>query len=419
MPNQKKILVVVESIDVEDSSGSKANVALIQNLYKAGYEVVVYHYTRKDIHLENIKCLAIKERRDNLLFLLSRIQRKIQHAFDLNLAKYLEPIFGFSFTFFNDSKSIVQSLRALNFEPHLVISLSKGASFRPHHALLNVPELHKKWVAYIHDPYPFSFYPIPYSWTEPGNKQKIKFFQELSLKAQWVGFPSLLLKDWMVNYFPEFDKKSIIIPHQLQKEKNIVCELPPYFDSTKFSLLHAGNLMKQRSPFPLIEGFKRFLKKHPEAQENTQLLLLGNADYHLKGLKKLENSLSQLYISDGNVNYQLVLKLQEKVSVNIILESTADFSPFLPGKFPHCIAANKIILLLAPEKSEVKRLLGPNYHYHTKADNVEQISKLISSLYEKWIKDRRSMRLDRKDLRIYLSFSRLRSTLENLTENEH
>ena len=62
MPSQRKILVVVESIDLEDSSGAKANVALIQNLHKAGYKVLVYHYTRKEIQLPGITCIAIKKK---------------------------------------------------------------------------------------------------------------------------------------------------------------------------------------------------------------------------------------------------------------------------------------------------------------------------------------------------------------------
>jgi len=71
LPIQKKILVVVESIDVEDSSGSKANVALIQNLHQAGFEVLVYHYTRREIQLPGIPCVAIKEKRWSGLFFLS------------------------------------------------------------------------------------------------------------------------------------------------------------------------------------------------------------------------------------------------------------------------------------------------------------------------------------------------------------
>ena len=43
----KKILVIVDSIDVNDSSGSKANVALIQNLAACGFDVLVLHYTQK------------------------------------------------------------------------------------------------------------------------------------------------------------------------------------------------------------------------------------------------------------------------------------------------------------------------------------------------------------------------------------
>jgi hypothetical protein len=47
-----KILVIVDSINVNDSSGSKANVALIQNLAACGFEVQVLHYTQKEITLE-------------------------------------------------------------------------------------------------------------------------------------------------------------------------------------------------------------------------------------------------------------------------------------------------------------------------------------------------------------------------------
>jgi hypothetical protein len=42
------------------SSGSKANVILITNLNQAGFEVVVYHYTLKNITLKNINTVAIQ-----------------------------------------------------------------------------------------------------------------------------------------------------------------------------------------------------------------------------------------------------------------------------------------------------------------------------------------------------------------------
>lgn len=410
----KKILVVSESIDVEDSSGSKANVTLIQNLKSAGFEVLVYHYTRKEISLRSIPCRAIKENRKSILFYLSRLQRKLQHTFNLNLAKYLEPRYGFSFTFLNDCKSIAKALKQeRSFQPDLVLTLSKGASFRPHYALLQLPELHEKWFAYIHDPYPFHYYPEPYKWSEPGYQKKIDFFKEVADKCQWAGYPSLLLAAWMEDRLSAFKGKRVIIPHQLNNEDDLTVALPPWFDPEKFNLLHAGNLMKQRDPFSLIDGFRKFLEGNPQATEDARLLLVGSASYHLSRLQDEDRGVQQLFISKGYISYDFVLKLQKEAAVNIILESVAEVSPFLPGKFPHCVAANKPILHLGPEQCEVRRLLGADYRFSCEADNIDEITKRIEELYYKWKNDQGSFTLNRPDLILYLSEVYLKEQIEN------
>ena len=187
MPEEKKnILIVAESINVDDSSGSKASVALIKNLNAAGFEINVYHYTPKKIKLEGIPCVSIEENRHSLLFFLSRIERQIRYRTGWKLNKYIEQLFGFSFTLFNDRNSIVTSLRKITkFKPDLVLTLSKGGSFRPHHALLKIPEWHSKWMAYIHDPYPFAYYPRPYDWVEPGHQRKWQLIQDISKNAEF------------------------------------------------------------------------------------------------------------------------------------------------------------------------------------------------------------------------------------------
>ena len=415
-PSQKKILVVAESIDVEDSSGSKANVALILNLRDAGYDVLVYHYTRKEIQLPDVKCIAIKEKKFNPLFLLSRIQRKIQHGLRLNLAKNLEPIFGFSFTFFNDANSIADAItRVEKFEPNLVLTLSKGTSFRPHYALLKVPQLHDRWMSYIHDPYPFHFYPEPYTWSEPGFEQRIAFFKEVSKNCRWAAFPSLLLKDWMVDHYPGFKDKSLVIPHQMRQQNSEGVELPPYFESNKFTLLHAGNLMKQRPPFDLIKAYKKFLEKNPGASKDSLLLLIGNASYHQSRLADIEKKISQLVVKTKSISFKKVQEMQRRASVNIILESIAEQSPFLPGKFPHCVAANKVILHLGPKRSEVRRLMGKKYRYWAEADDVNEITSIFENLYYQWKENKETVLLNRPDLEEYLSANYLREQLENLS----
>jgi hypothetical protein len=409
-----RILVIVDSINIEDSSGSKANVALINNLAEAGFEVVVYHYTLRDIQLSGVSCYAIPEIKHSLLYFLSRMQRVVQRNSTLNLAPVLERLFGFSFTFFNDTKSILKALKKMTFNPDLVLTLSKGSSFRPHYALLKVPELHHKWMAYVHDPYPAHYYPRPYNWLESSHQARESFFLAVSEKAKYSGFPSLLLQEWMSSYFPVFAKTGVVIPHQNAQYVVQTTAFPPYFDASKFNLLHAGNLMKQRSPEGLIEGFKLFLTKNPEAKNDSRLLLIGPASYHSEMLEKHQKSNQEIYIYNGTVAFDEVYWLQKNVSVNIILESKAEISPFLPAKFAHCVEANTIILSLAPYYNETRRLLGSDYAYWAEVDDVPRIAALIGQLYCLWKQNPDNLLLNKPDLEAYLSADYLKKVINDL-----
>ena len=412
-----KILIVVDSINIEDSSGSKANVALINNLAEAGFEVFVFHYTLKNIQLEGIQCIAITEIKYSPLYFLSRLQRILSRSFNINVAPLLEKIFGFSFTFFNDTNSIVRGLKKMTFEPDLVLTLSKGGSFRPHYAVLKCPELHRNWMAYIHDPYPFHFYPRPYTWVESSYKQKEIFFAKVSEKAKYSAFPSQLLLEWMGSFYPNFLKTGVVIPHQNARYEIQNQDFPSYFDMSKFNLLHAGNLMKQRSPEGLIKGFKLFLQNNPEAKKESQLLLLGPASFHAEMLEDYQKNSPEIYIHKGIFAFDEVYHLQKNVAVNIILESKAEISPFLPAKFPHCIAANKMILSLAPYYSETRRLLGNDYEYWSEVDDVKNIANLIEKLYLLWKQNPDNLLLNRSDLEEYLSVAYLKKVINDLENN--
>ena len=410
MPDKnKKILIVTESIDINDSSAAKGKIALIENLHSLNFDINVLHYTPKDIFLKDIRCKRIEERKLNINYVLSRIQRVLQRLLKINFSKPLEHIFGFSFTYFNDVNSIKKAVKIELKEQSydLIITLSKGASFRVHKALLGLEMTYKKWMAYMHDPYPFCYYPEPHNWNEAGYKQKIKFFEKVSKTAKYAAFPSQLLQEWMSQYFPSFNNTGVIIPHQTKYELHLVEKLPEYFDIKKFTLLHAGNLLKQRDPQGLIEGFQLFLQKNPEAEAESSLLLLGPGNYHEKNILNYKKDCPQLYWSNGNVDFDIVYKIQLECSINIILEAKAEVSPFLPGKFPHCIAANKPILHLGPEHSETRRLLGKDYPYYAEIDDAERIAQIIEDLYHHWKEDSSKMTLNRSDLEHYLGVNYL------------
>ena len=325
----------------------------------------------------------------------------------------MEPVFGFSFTFFNDTKSIERKLKTINtIDFDIVLTLSKGASFRPHYSLLNLPELHGKWMAYIHDPYPFHYYPEPFNWSEPGYIHKIKFFHEVAQNCSWAAFPSLHLAHWMTKHYSDFQEKFLIIPHQKIID-SFTAEIPNYFDINKLIFLHAGTLLPERDPDPLIQAFKKLMLNYPSAKENVRLMFIGNISEKFHDLREKHKGVKQIIFKDY-VAFEVVKRMQKLASVNIILESSAEASPFLPGKFPHCVAANKSILHLGPFKSEMMRLLGDEYAYHVEAGDVDRIASILERLYLKWQEDPKSLKLDRDDLQFYISEEYLKKQINNL-----
>lgn len=408
----RKILVVVDSIDENAGSGAKANIALITNLEQADYEVKVYHYSHRNIKLNHIECILVQEQKWSAFYFLGRFQRLLARWTGINLNKWIERIIGFSFTYLNDSRSIRKTLlKDTTFKPDLILTLSQAASFRPHHALLQIPQWHSKWMAYVHDPYPFHCYPKPYDWYQDGYKQKEHFFYQVSDKATYSAFPSLLLKEWMGQFFPTFMHTGIVIPHQVYRT-HLTTELPSFFRKDSFTLLHAGNLLSPRNPTGLLKGFDIFLNNHKEVLNDAQLMLIGGHDYYKQFLQTFASNPSIVIASQ--LDYNTSILLQQQTSVNIILEAKSTISPFLPGKFPHCVQADRPILLLAPPKSETRRLLGDDYPFWAEIDDSEKIAELINKLYLKWKHEPKEFRLNRPDLVSYCDVEELKHTLNSL-----
>jgi len=410
-----KIIIVVESIDVNDSSATKGRVALIKNLSRCGYTVRVFHYTRKNIQIDGIECIAIPEKKISMFYLFSKLTLVFRRLTKINLTPFFEKRLGFSFAYFNDVNSIVKGLKKeTDFNPNWVLTLSKAASFRVHKALLKLPNWHSKWLAYVHDPFPMHFYPRPYNWVEPGYYQKQEFFRAVSVKSAHAIFPSQLLMEWMGSYYPDFLERGIVVPHQIAEATAVSSKTPAYFKDSCFTILHAGSLMKPRNPSGLIEGFQQFLESNPEAKEDSQLLFLGKKAYFESYLNQKQTEIPQLYISDGYVSFNEVQTIQNTTSVNVILEAKSEISPFLPGKFPHCVKANKPILYLGPKQSEILRLLGETYAFASQIDDSNRIAKHIEKLYFNWKNNTVDRFLNRPDLDAYLSFNNLKETFEKL-----
>lgn len=409
----RRLLIAVDSIDVNDSSGTKGRVALIQNMVKLGYDLTVLHYTQKDLSIPGTQCISVKENRRSWYFLMSRVQRYIYRWFKWNISEYQERRNGFSYTWKNDANAFAKAIRS--YDPaqfDMLWTFGKGTSFRPHAGTLKVPSWHSKWYAYVHDPYPQHLYPRPYNFVEAGYKQKRYFFRDITEKAKFLVFPSALLKDWMQSYFKAIEHKALIVPHQIAEVAAYIDEKTESPTQDLFTLLHAGNLLDLRDPTPVVEAYKLFLEEVPDAESNSELRFIGKPSMFDSYLKKEQASMPSLKLSDGYVAFEKVHRMQQKAKVNIILEAKSEISPFLPGKFAHCVAADAPILLVGPYYSECKRLLGKDYAYSFEFSEIDNIRDAIITLYTAW-KQGKAERLNRPDLKEYLTEPYLLKTLEN------
>jgi hypothetical protein len=346
---------------------------------------------------------------------LGRIQRLLARRTGINLNAIIEKIIGFSFTFLNDSNSIATAVQKEKmYIPDLVITLSQAASFRPHHALLKLPILHTKWMAYIHDPYPFHLYPRPYQFYQDGYSQKENFFKKISQTAQYFAFPSQLLMEWMAYTFPPMIERGIIIPHQLNSVMPNYVNIDKYLDIKKFNIVHAGNITFARPPHFLLKAFQQFLVKTPEAKNHIVLHLIGPSDYTANELAEISGNIPEVICSLQSIPFNIAFWIQQHASVNLIIEANSYISPFLPGKFPNCVQANKPILLLSPYYSEMRRLLGNDYEYWSETNNTLKIEALISKLYECWLNNKNIELSKFSELSEYLSDKNLASVIHKL-----
>ena len=87
-----------------------------------------------------------------------------------------------------------------------------------------------------------------------------------------------------------------------------------------------------------------------------------------------------IIINNKRIPYALSIDIQREASFLLLIESGAEFSPFLPTKFVDYVNSGKPIIVLSPIKSEITRLLGSDYPFISPLNDIIQISKIFRSI---------------------------------------
>ena len=412
------ILILSESFKINNHSSAIVSSTFIEVLQQSSHDITLLYpefFSRNDESQEPIWLEVNKKSSftfsQNTESFLEKFLYKIPKV--RALPSYINGFNKFFNRFVSDWKiAIANELKANKYD--LVIVLGTGSSFAPHFAMAE-GNFDVKWIANLHDPYPMNQYPYPYRKKDTLlYKKQAKRMKNVVDKANFVAFPSLRLKEWMQNFYPKLENKSIILPHAAislnnlpgtEEDKEVV------LNKNKFNLLHAGSLLGPRSPKVLLKAFLRFIGEDKERQEQCVLNIIGKVAREWNDFEKeYETFNKNINIVTKRVSYKHSHVLLKQADVLILLEANSEESPFMPGKLADYVVADKPILAMTPKMSETSRLLGAEYPYVTENNDADEVYKILIQLWTNW-KNGLEQSLSHTSLQEYLSKENINNTL--------
>ena len=264
----------------------------------------------------------------------------------------------------------------------LIFTRAKGSSFRMHAAMLRVNTA-VPWLAYYHDPFPFSLYPKPYR--EDLGAAAIpqeNLHRQILEAANFIAAPTQALLDFVCTD-QVMEHQKAVIPHpgftlnQLKGNK-IDCPL----DADKFNLLHAGTLLGVRNPEALFEAWKQLNVEQNRFRQKAQLTLVGPVQAQLS-----EQFPENIRLIRERIPYQNSLEWMKLATANLILEPKAQPHPFFPGKLADALHLKSPIVALSSKGSGTHEVLGENYPLRAEPDQVEAIKAVLWQAFIWWESD--------------------------------
>jgi glycosyltransferase involved in cell wall biosynthesis len=255
-----------------------------------------------------------------------------------------------------------RTLLKIDFDKYdYVFAFGGGDFFEPLEALAKVEKIKTPRIGYVHDPFPFHFFPKPYE--EKPTRRSLNHEYKLRKafnNLEKLAFPSKLLSDWMGERYQINREKRVIIPHGIPlisvSDNNITDEVDLFIEKYQLNegfYFHAGTLLYHRRIDYLVDAFKMF--KKGKDNKKIKLLHIGNMQY------SYNNSEEDVIIINDRLDLNFVNILAKKSLGLIIIEHIGKISPFLPGKFPEYISLKKPIMHFGPNNSEIVRIIQEYY----------------------------------------------------------
>lgn len=343
-----KVLAIIEELGDLTTSGAIVNYNLCKILSNKVNKVDI-------LTLDSISAKYLNEYEGGQIFLhpknnLSKFQKLIEKYLFTKIYAIIRMFLGNDFSHYNRIKNIQKFLKKNQDNYDVLLLLSAGLGFTPHHSLSKASTL--KTIGIYHDPYPISCYPDAF---KSGKKWpeyfKIKNQQKSFNLIQYLVFPSQRLYEWYLKDYKIITSKVHIIPHAVNFEYQ-----SNKLESQEIIIVHTGTLLKPRNPKTFIKVFKDL-----NLDKKIKLSFFGGINNHvMSDINSLIDKTS-IQIFNNRISYEEALQKLKEATFQLLIESDANDNPFLPTKFVDYVNIGKPIIALTPKSSEIARLLGDDY----------------------------------------------------------
>jgi hypothetical protein len=257
---------------------------------------------------------------------------------------------------------------------------SSGVNHETILALKGLPILEKA-ILNFHDPYPFFWYPGSNRKLTPVEISRLKKIQSIVQLSKSCISPSKLLSNDLELLY-ESENKFHVLPHQYASSVfNLKEKKEKHRSNERLSISYHGSVQFGRNLDVLLDSYNELVNEVTEIKAHTDVSIrlktneferfkkkyLHHENIHiLEKADFLTSSYEQMFESD----------------IILILENGPDISNILVGKAPFVDTLQKPVLILAPEVSELRRIVKDEKYIATYSNKVEIKEKLKSLLID-------------------------------------
>lgn len=153
----------------------------------------------------------------------------------------------------------------------------------------------------------------------------------------------------------------------------------------KFTIAHIGSLLSDRNPRVLWKALAELIKNNPDFKQDFELKLAGKVSTQI--LNTLDEFKLSPYVNNmGYISHQQAITEQRTSQVLLLLEiDSEETRAIIPGKLFEYMAAERPILAIGPEKSDVEALIKQtNTGQYFCYDEKDRIAECIEKMYQQY-----------------------------------